>query len=131
NNFNGSVSAGSFPENVNKDTVDFSFVSSDQNNAVFGELVVITVTVSADGAGSGTPQGMVTFSVDGTAQPQTSLNPSGQAFFSSNSLSVATHSITAHYAGDLNFSMGDSPLPAFSQIVKKDSTTTATVTADT
>src|SRR5205814_323217 len=48
---------------------------------------------------------------------------SGQAAFSISTLSVTTHSITAVYGGDVNFTTSTSP--ALSQVVNKASSTTA------
>jgi hypothetical protein len=59
------------------------------------------VTVSAPGGG--TPTGTVTFR-DGSTTLGTGTLSGGQARFTTSSLSVGTHTITAVYGGDSNFS---------------------------
>ncbi|MGH2611495.1 MAG: Ig-like domain-containing protein, partial [Rhabdochlamydiaceae bacterium] len=61
-----------------------------------GQSVTLTATVSPS-----TATGTVTFTVDGTAQLPVTLS-GGQATFSSSSLSVGSHIITAAYSGDTN-----------------------------
>lgn len=75
-------------------------LSSSQNPSIFGQAVTFAATVT--GAGSAT--GTVTFK-DGVATLGTAvLNGSGQASFTTTSLSIGTHSITAQYGGDSNHS---------------------------
>ncbi len=72
-----------------------------------GQAVTFTATV-APLSGSGTPTGSVTFS-DGATQIGTgTLNSSGTATFSTSSLGVGSHSVTAVYSGDTNFSASTS-----------------------
>lgn len=81
-------------------------VSSSMNPSVPGEAVTFTATVSS---AAGTPTGTVQFKVDGSnAGAPLDLNSSGLAVFSTNSLPVGTHSITADYSGSTNLvsSMG-------------------------
>jgi len=96
-------------------------VASSANPSVFGQLVTFTATVT----GSGTPTGTVTFK-DGTTTLGTgALSTTGgvtTAKVSTSVLSVASHSITAVYGGDNNFTGStSSPLP---QTVNQASTTT-------
>ena len=59
--------------------------------------------MTATAPGSGTPTGTVTFK-DGAATLGTGpLNGSGQATFTTSSLGIGPHSITAAYGGDANF----------------------------
>src|SRR5207244_338793 len=51
---------------------------------------------------SGTPTGSVTFLDNGTSLGTSSLS-NGQATFSTSTLSVGSHTITAQYGGDSNF----------------------------
>jgi len=75
--------------------------------SVYGQPVTFTAKVTANGPGSGTPTGSVTF-MDGT----TALNPggtmlddSGTATFTTTTLAAGDHpAITAVYGGDTNFS---------------------------
>jgi uncharacterized repeat protein (TIGR01451 family) len=76
-------------------------VSSSQNPSTAGESVTFSATVSSAG---GTPSGTVQFSVDGApAGAATALNGSGNASFSTSSLSTGNHTIAASYSGDGNF----------------------------
>jgi hypothetical protein len=71
--------------------------------------VTFTATVTASGGGAGTPTGTLTFK-DGTATLGTgAINSSGKSTMAINTLSVATHSITAVYSGDANFTGNTSP----------------------
>ena len=70
--------------------------------------MTFTATVAAVSPGTGTPTGTVNF-FDGATQIGTgTLNSSGVATFSTSTLSVGTHSITAVYAGDTNFTTSTS-----------------------
>ncbi|HLH32385.1 MAG TPA: Ig-like domain-containing protein [Terriglobia bacterium] len=82
------------------------------------------------GAAVGTPSGTVTFLDGSTVLGTATLNASGQASFSTTTLSVGTHAITAAYSGDTNFSSSTSAI--VSQVVStlqtQPSTTTVTST---
>jgi hypothetical protein len=67
----------------------------------------VTLTAAVSGAG-GTPTGTVTFSDGGTQLGTGTLNSSGQAAYSTSSLAVGTHSLTAAYGGDTNFAASTS-----------------------
>jgi len=99
-------------------------LTSSANPSVFGQSVTFTATVTDSSSGStGTPTGTVTFK-DGTTTLGTgTLNGSGVATFSTSSLSVASHSITAVYGGDTNFTGSASSI--LSQVVSQATTTTA------
>jgi hypothetical protein len=83
-------------------------LSSSPNSAVFGQPVTFTATVTA--SGSGTPNGAVTFQ-EGTATLAASivLDAGGRATFSTSSLAVGAHSVTATFSGSGNWlaSAGD------------------------
>jgi hypothetical protein len=100
-------------------------VSSSANPSVWGQSVTFTATVAAVSPGTGTPTGTVKF-MDGTASLGSSPVSSGQAKFTPTSLSVGSHSITAVYSGDRNFTTSTNS--TLSQKVNKALTTT-TVTA--
>lgn len=74
---------------------------SSLNPSNFGQFVTFTATVtSPDG---GTPQGTVTFKDGSKKLASPILNGSGQATFTSSTLSKGTHSITAVYAGNATY----------------------------
>jgi Bacterial Ig-like domain (group 3) len=99
-------------------------LTSSANPSTSGQSVTFTATVAPASSGSGTPTGTVNFldgtTVIGTAEPLTA----GVATFSDSSLTVGTHSITAVYSGDTNFTTSTSS--ALSQVVLQASTTTLT-----
>jgi len=72
-------------------------LASSANPSQFGQSVQITATVTSAGP---VPTGNVTFSDGATVISSSALNGSGQASFTTNSLSVGSHSITASYPGD-------------------------------
>ena len=109
---------------VNKGATSTSLVSS-ANPSVFGQGVTFTVTVTATSPSVGTPAGSVDF-FDGAANIGTvTLNGSGVATLSTSSLTVASHSITAVYAGNVSYSTSTSN--AINQVVNKGATSTALV----
>ena len=85
---------------VNKDATTTALASS-ANPSVFGQSVTFTATVTASSPGVGTPTGTVTFK-DGSTTLGIGTLRGGLAIFTTSSLSVATHSITAVYSGDTN-----------------------------
>jgi uncharacterized repeat protein (TIGR01451 family) len=76
-------------------------VSSSLNPSLLGQSVTFTATVTSAG---GTPTGTVQFKdgVNNLGIPVT-LNGSGQATFTTSSLTAGTHTITAVYSGDAVF----------------------------
>jgi predicted secreted protein len=84
---------------VNKAPTTTTLTSS-PNPSAFGQAVTFTATVKGSG---GTPTGTVTFKVDGITIGTVKLNSSGIATLTVSSLAVGTHSITATYNGDANF----------------------------
>ena len=81
-------------------------LSSSNSNSNFGDTVTFTATVQG-GMGNG-PTGTVTFldggSSLGTGTLVSGPSSSSKATFSTSSLSAGSHSITAQYGGDTNFS---------------------------
>jgi Glycoside hydrolase family 44/Bacterial Ig-like domain (group 3) len=72
-----------------------------------GQTVTFTASI-APVSGSGVPTGSVIFK-DGATQIRTiTLNSSGTGTFSTSSLGVGSHSVTAVYSGDINFSASTS-----------------------
>jgi hypothetical protein len=90
-------------------------LSSSQNPSGSGQSVSFTATVSPIPPGSGIPTGEVTFKDGTTTLAAMQLNGSGQATFTTTTLALGPHSITASYSGDANFTAGGSP--AVSQTV--------------
>jgi hypothetical protein len=86
---------------VNKDATTVALVSS-RNPSTSGQQVVFTATVSAAAPGSGTPFGTVEF-LDGTTVLGFHTLSAGQSSFTTSSLSVGIHSITAKFLGDSSF----------------------------
>jgi hypothetical protein len=80
-----------------------------------GQTVTFTATVSPVSPGSGTPGGVVTF-LDGTTTLGTGPVISGQGTFPTATLSPGSHSITASYGGDPNFT-GSTSAAVIEQVV--------------
>ncbi len=89
-------------------------VSALPNPSSSGQSVTFTATVTST---AGTPTGTVQFKDGGTnlGSPQT-LNGSGVATFSTSSLVVGGHTITADYSGDLNFLLSSGTLSGGQQV---------------
>jgi hypothetical protein len=101
-NFNGSTSSAVL-ETVNAEATTTTLTSSVNPSGV-NQSVTFTATVAVVPPGVGTPSGSVTFK-DGSATLGTvSLNASGQATFTTSTLSAGTHPISVVYAGSNNFS---------------------------
>ena len=99
-------------------------LASSANPSTFGQGVTFTATVAPSSPDAATPTGVVTFS-DGSATLGTgTLNAAGQATFTTANLSVASHPVTASYAGDGNFAASATP-QALTQVVNPAATTTA------
>jgi Bacterial Ig-like domain (group 3) len=91
---------------------------------VYGLALTFTATVSAAAPGAGTPSGTVTF-LDGAVTIATgTLNGSGVATYTTSTLTVGSHSITAVYGGDLSFITSTSG--AVNQSIVPDSATAVT-----
>src|SRR3989442_15140045 len=72
------------------------------NPSVFGQSTTFTATVAAVSPGAGTPTGTVNFLDGATVIGSGTLSATAPftATFSTGTLSVATHSITAKYIGN-------------------------------
>jgi len=117
-NFTTSTSSPALSQKVTQASSSTSGTSS-LNPSVYGQSVTFTATVSSC-IGSTCPTGTVTF-YDGTTSLGTSnLNTSNPrtATYSTSSLTVGTHPITATYSGDTNFTTSTSS-PALSQVVNQ------------
>jgi uncharacterized repeat protein (TIGR03803 family) len=94
--------------NATKSPTTTALVSS-LNPSGLGDSVTITAAVTS--TAPGTPTGTATF-FDGSTQlaPPFVLNAQSSASFTYASLSAGTHSITAQYSGDANFTASTSPV---------------------
>lgn len=118
-NFNGSTSSV-LSQVVNQVTTSTA-VTSSVNPSTFGQQVQFTATITWSSTGA--PSGNVTFKDGGTTLGTPASVSGGVASILVSSLSVGSHSITATYNGDTNFSGSTSS--AVSQTVNKATTSTA------
>jgi len=117
-NFNSSTS-NTVNQVVNKAPTTTAVVSS-ANPSTFGQSVTFTATVTS--GAPGTPSGTVTF-LDGATPIGTGTLSGGVATFSTATLSVGTHPITASYGGDSTFAASTSN--TVNQVVNQATTATA------
>lgn len=103
-----------------KDGTHTSVVSSGSPSQ-YGQSVTFTATVTDTTDSTVTPSGTVTFK-EGTVTLGTGTLSGGQASFTTSTLSVASHSIMASYAGNTAF-LGSSS--STSQTVNQDPTSTS------
>lgn len=90
-------------------------VSSSVNPSDLGQSVTFTATVTAS---AGTPTGTIQFKDAGNnLGTPVALNASGVATFSTSSLTVGTHTITAEYSGAAGFEASSGTLPG-GQVVR-------------
>ena len=101
-------------------TTTTTAVASSANPSVVGQSVTFTATVVASSPGLGIPTGNVTF-MDGTSILGTAALSGGTAIFTTPSLALNAHSITAVYAGNSSFARSTSP--PLSETVNQDATT--------
>jgi hypothetical protein len=80
-------------------------LTSSQNPSLFGGAVTFTATVTGS---VGTPTGTVTFKDGNAVLGTATLNASGVAYYGAGALTLGTHSITAVYSGDSNYSTSTS-----------------------
>jgi hypothetical protein len=114
-------------QTVNQDATTTTLTSS-ANPTVFGQAVTFTATVSAAAPGGGAPSGAVTFSDGGAFLGTASLqwsNGVAQATFTTSLLGAGSHTISAAYAGDGNFTGSCSSV--MTQAVSRQPTTTTAV----
>ncbi len=77
-------------------------VNASSSQSVYGQLLTFSAHVSASDSGI-VPSGIVIFQEDNTVLDRATLDPSGNATFSTDTLAVGSHTITASYSGDANF----------------------------
>jgi hypothetical protein len=121
---NFAPSSTSLPQGVNPAATTTSLVlSSGTNPSIYGQTLVFTASIKGQFGGQLT--GTVAF-LDGSTTLGSVPLSSGSANFKVNTLTTGTHSITAVYSGDPNFTGSTSA--ALSQTVNK-ATTTTTIAA--
>ncbi|MFI1494180.1 beta strand repeat-containing protein, partial [Streptomyces griseofuscus] len=101
-------------------------LTSAPDPSVFGEAKTLTATVAAVPPGAGTPTGTVDF-FDGATLLGTGTLSGGTATFTTSALAVGSHSLTAVYSGDTDFSGSASPVDT--QTVTQAATTTGLTSA--
>ena len=117
--------SGAVVLNVNKGATTTA-VTAAPNPSVFGQTVTFTATVAATAPAAGIPTGTVTFK-DGATTLGTGTLSGTSASFTTSTLSVGAHTITAVYDGDGSFNPSTSP--PLTQTVNKGATTTAVTAA--
>ena len=106
-NFRASTSAVR-SQTVNKAS-SRSVVTSSGTPAPRGSTVVLTATVTAVAPGVGTPSGTVQFRIDGSAVgAPVVLNASGQAAYSTSTLTTGRHTVSVVYSGSAGFNASTS-----------------------
>lgn len=100
-------------QTVNKANTTTTVVSS-QNLSTFGQSVTFTATVKP--STSGTPTGTINFRDGSAIIGAGTSNSSGQASFTTWTLTVGNHSITAVYKGDSNYKTSTSSVPRGSEL---------------
>jgi hypothetical protein len=118
-NLSASTSSA-FSQTINQASTSAT-VTSSANPAAFGQSVIFIVKVQSPS--SGTPTGTVRLLDGGTSLGSSALSSNGTAQFTVNSFSLGSHSITATYSGDANFS--GSASATLAQVVNQASTTTS------
>jgi ELWxxDGT repeat protein len=102
-----------------------TILASTPTTAVSGQVVVFTATVIAQTPGSGTPTGSVDFKEGATdLTPGGVTMAGGKATFSTSSLALGTHTLTAAYSGDVNFTGSSGNDASAPVVVNKASTRT-------
>jgi autotransporter-associated beta strand protein len=109
-----------YAQTINQSTSSIQLSSGGPANPVFGQSVTVVATVKPSGAGQGTPTGSVTFVVDGGPGQTVNFNASagGVVPLVVSGLGVGTHSFTASYSGDSNFTGSSTPQTFFITIGK-------------
>jgi hypothetical protein len=102
-------------------------VTASTSQPTQGQSVTITAAV-APASGSGTPTGSVIF-YDGGTQLGTATLASGLATYTTTSLSVGSHSITAAYSGDSNYAASTSSALTITVLAPTKTASTTTLLA--
>ena len=84
-------------------------LTSSVNPSIAGQSVTFTATVTTLPPGSGTPAGIVSFSIDGNSQADVALS-NGVASFSTSGLTAGSHTVYAYDSGNSQFSFSAASL---------------------
>jgi hypothetical protein len=121
NHATSSTATGGLIQVVNEGTA--TALASSVNPSLFGQSVTFTATVTVVGGGGVVPGGTVTF-MDGATALATAAVVGGQAIYSTTTLAVGVHPITAVYNGDAPNAI----LPSTSPVLNQDVQAATTVT---
>ncbi|WP_033334231.1 Ig-like domain-containing protein, partial [Streptomyces novaecaesareae] len=106
-NYNTSTSA-TIKQTVAKASTNTALTSA-PNPSLHGKMVTLTATVTATAPGAGTPTGTVSF-FDGATLLGHATVSGGVATFTTSTLGVGIHALTAVYAGSTSFNGSTSPI---------------------
>jgi uncharacterized delta-60 repeat protein len=118
-NFNSQSASNTLAQTVSKASTTVT-VASTNTNALYGQAV-ITATIGVVSPGAGTPTGTVTFSILNKATNQTATEQdtlSGASATLQQLLSPGSYTITATYAGDIDFKSQGSSNSVTQQVSK-------------
>jgi hypothetical protein len=105
-------------------------VSSSPNASLFGQLVTVTALVTSQGTGAGVPSGTVTFTEGATTlATNVTVDGTGHASFTTSTLSVGSHTITATFSGNAGWLTSNGNNSSAPQVVNPDPTTTSLVSS--
>jgi parallel beta-helix repeat protein len=116
---NDAASSGSLSQSVSQDKTATT-LSSSANPSVYGQSITLTATLTNLTLG-GPQAGSIVFMDGSSVLGTVAVNGNGVATLTISSLSVASHAITASFAGDANDAASSA---ALTQVVNKVSTTT-------
>ena len=135
--YSGDTNVGSSSGSLPTQTVDApalqastTTLQSTVNPSTTGQFVTFTAIVSAPSF-QGTPTGTITFTIDGHAEAPiqlTLVGASGDAAFSTSTLSAGSHAISASYSGNSSVSPSSGSLPT--QTVNAPGLAASTTTLD-
>jgi Bacterial Ig-like domain (group 3) len=106
-------------------------LTSSPSPTLFGTTVTFTATVTPTTSGLGAPTGMVLFTEGNTVLWQAGVNSSGNATFTTSSLSLGRHTVTATYHSDPIYASSQGSDSASPQVVNASTATTVTVPSGT
>ena len=111
-NYGGDANFGGASDDLTQDVAQSATttsVSTSPNPSVFGQPVALSATVAPVAPGTGTPTGTVQFVIDGVPSgPPVALVDGETAPYSVSTMSRASHTVTAVYNGDVEFSGSES-----------------------
>jgi autotransporter-associated beta strand protein len=124
---NYNIASDTVSQTVNPSSSSTSVVAS-VNPSAFGQSVTFTATITPGTPGGAAPTGTVTFFVNGTPIGSPVAVSGGTAVISTNSLPQGTHTISAQYSGDTNYTGSTGTV---SHTVNQSGTTTTVTAAPT